>query len=87
MDYTLSRRWWRVLLWRWGCWRPPQRVITQIAAAPLPESCSEAAVVFALCNDGSLWHRGDSIVSKWIRLPPIPQPHWPRPEDFVQEDA
>ena len=47
------------------------RVITQIAVS----SCEESVdVVYALCNDGTVWEQPQGCSRKWDRLPRIPQP-------------
>ena len=47
------------------------RKIIQIAIDPAPD-CS-IVVVYALCNDGTVWSRNDAPGREWSRMDDIPQ--------------
>ncbi len=49
------------------------RKIVQITATPGDDVAGSADVVYALCNDGSLWELYNEDEGKWSRLPDIPQ--------------
>lgn len=48
-----------------------KRKIIQIAIAP--ETESTIAVLYALCDDGTLWALVDNNTSEWEAVKPIPQ--------------
>ena len=48
------------------------RKIIQIAVTP--DTDSYDPVVFALCDDGTVWLRGPLGDDEWRAQPPIPQP-------------
>lgn len=46
-----------------------KRKVVQITSAVLLES----AVLYALCDDGTVWKRSPSVLGpSWVQLPPIP---------------
>ena len=49
---------------------PLERRPVQIAAAF--DGHDEESIVYALCNDGSIWYYG-STLQRWYSLAPIPQ--------------
>ena len=49
------------------------RKIIQIAIDPAPD-CDSAPVVYALCNDGTVWSRLDIPGKKWSQMDDVPQP-------------
>ena len=48
------------------------RKVIQIAANS--EGDTTDALVFALCDDGTMWGRQIVMDGVWVQLPPIPQP-------------
>lgn len=49
------------------------RRIIQIAIDPSPDSGS-TSVVYALCNDGTVWSRVDIPGKQWSQMDDVPQP-------------
>jgi hypothetical protein len=48
-----------------------KRRIIQIVIAPFT-SIEDAPVIYALCDDGSLWRRLDQFGKRWEQVPGIP---------------
>ena len=48
------------------------RKIIQIAIDPAPD-CGSSSILYALCNDGTVWSRIDIPSKKWSRMDEVPQ--------------
>jgi hypothetical protein len=44
----------------------------QITTSP-PADINDIGLIYALCDDGSIWSRAEKFDAEWQPLPPIPQ--------------
>lgn len=49
-----------------------KRKIIQIAATCLSTSTRSKKVLYALCDDGTVWQRDDNQGSNWVQIEEIP---------------
>lgn len=48
------------------------RKIIQIAIDPAPD-CGSSSIIYALCDDGTVWSRTDIPGKKWSQMEDVPQ--------------